>query len=116
MTELVKHLEKEKFTMEKMLSCLLCDNTKLKKSILNLLQIILSVEYDGILNIIHDSRIQDIIADQIKDNLPDGNINLEEILCDPEYQILALLYNVQQTIVNIKQIYKADEHTPLKNG
>lgn len=119
MSALVRYLDQEKFTMEKICSCLLCDDEKIKKSILNLLQIILSEQYDGMYRLITESRVESIILEEIQNQLPPGtkmDFNLEDLQCDPEYQILNLLNNVHGIIIGIKEAHKmAQPSQPIKS-
>jgi hypothetical protein len=91
--------------MEKMMNLLSSGDERIQKSVLNLLQIIFSDNFDGVYDLIIECRIEDSILEEIQNQLPKGKIDVDEILEDPEYQILNLLNRVQQAILYVKQTY-----------
>ena len=93
------------FVMEKVMNLLSSGDEKVQKSVLNLLQIIFSDNFEGVYDLITQWKIEDFILEEIQNQLPKGKVNLEDILGDPEYQILNMLNRVQQAIHYVKQTH-----------
>ena len=103
-SEFIEYLVEEKFTMEKIMSCFKSKDV-CKKSILNLLLIILSNSNDDIMKLITDSKIEQVIDEQLKNlnlKLKDDTCN-QNNECEPEFQILNLLNQVKTMVEGIKQ-------------
>lgn len=111
-SEFVLYLATEKFIMEKLLSCLRWDDDKIKKNILNLLQVILSDPYENMIALINENRIEDTILEEIEKQIQklkaeskargDTNFDIILIQCNPECQILNSLHQVQNIIICLR--------------